>query len=493
MVEANNKSWIIILVMIVFVTQVFSSLALGCTDNSECGTCQKWDSGNCVNEYGEDVKLDCRQDGITPPDTCGDHKADFGYNHFGYQYFSIKLLCDGNGGCNNIDIPPSTVYAVYNVDPGFVCYDGSDYYLPDAIANCAIWRDCVEGSTTADEYYTGFDGTGTPTCTDINWQPAETQWTAPAGHVISVTEHAAECQVVQTACSSNADCGLCQKCVSAACVNQGPNQDLKKECTASSICLNPWTIFKTLNSCDGNGACKTQTTTVAIGNVCYNGQNANPSANVNCGIWDNCFSGRISATQFWVGYNNGANCIDTGWVATGTNWSATPHYMISATEHAPTCQQTYMECLDNSECGPCKKCSNHKCINQGPAQDLKNDCNPSASCLNDWTIFKTLDNCDGNGACKTSTLNVNVGKVCAGGKNSPPTANEHCGPALLDCILGKTTAYQYYLGYQGDGTPACTSSGWVKTGFVFNTNKGNLISVTEKTVNNYCQQAPKRK
>lgn len=47
-------------------------------------------------------------------------------------------------------------------------------------------------------------------------------------------------------CCSHADCGACQKCASGRCVNQGGNEDLKKECS-TGVCRT--------GTCNGGGAC----------------------------------------------------------------------------------------------------------------------------------------------------------------------------------------------------------------------------------------------
>jgi surface protein len=446
---------------------------LECSVDTDCGFCEYCNAGTCVQEYNEDIKHECI--GPVPTGDC------------------MCVPPEGTNwrGVNTCKYGSCFYYSVEHISSGYACLNLSAYnceWYPSAQNYCGIWSDCVAGQTTAPEYYVGYEmimaqWTGNCTSNRDIWQPTGTNWTAPSGHVINQTERAENCSLKLASCASNADCGFCQKCVKAQCVNQASGQDLKNECNPSSNCTNPWTIFKTLSTCDGSGACKTQTVNVSIGNVCYNGQSTNPSANASCGIWNNCVSGKTIAAQYWVGYNNGPVCVDTGWVASGKVWNATPHYMINVSEHAPVCQQSYLQCVNNSECGFCQKCVNSQCVNQGSAQDLKNECNPSSICLNNWTIFKTLNNCDGSGACKTQTSSVNAGKVCSDGQNTAPNANLHCGDLLYNCIAGKTSAAQYYLGYAGDGTSACTTTGWVKTGLNFAAPKGYMISQTENAIN----------
>ncbi|MFH1413054.1 MAG: prepilin-type N-terminal cleavage/methylation domain-containing protein [bacterium] len=47
-------------------------------------------------------------------------------------------------------------------------------------------------------------------------------------------------------CENNNDCGLCKKCVSNNCINQGSSEDLKEECD---------TINCNTGNCNGSGAC----------------------------------------------------------------------------------------------------------------------------------------------------------------------------------------------------------------------------------------------
>jgi hypothetical protein len=456
-----------IVLLVLSAATVSAVIDESCTVDSDCiGICEQCDSGTgtCQYQYQTDVKDECYS-----WTECIDRGL----------MIVHEDSCDGAGSCKQ-----------YNeCKIGSICSSGiwrnpnQDYY-------CNIVANCIVGETTAPQFYTAYVVDNSLctianhdlTCnTEINLQPAGT-WSAPSGYVISQTEQATNCSVKLASCASNAECGFCQKCANTQCINQGASQDLKNECNPSSICQDPWTMFKVLDNCDGNGACKTQTVNVNIGNVCYNGLNTNPSANANCGTWNNCVAGRTSANQFWVGYNNGSECIDTGWVATGGTWDATPHFMISITEHAPVCQEVYRQCISNSECGLCQKCVNSQCINQASGQDLKNECNPFNICFNDWTIKKTLGTCDGNGACKTQTVSVGVGNVCNYGQNTNPSASVHCGEPLYNCVEGRRIAYQFYLGYAGDSTSTCTSTGWVRTGTNYTAPTGYVISPTEKAV-----------
>jgi hypothetical protein len=438
----------------------------GCSADPDCPSCQRCDAGACINQLaGEDLKDECESSS-----SC--------LNPWTKQI-------EGTGNCNGAAICDTTT-SNQAVNEGKVCENGMDS-SPNSQNYCSILADCILNQTKAPLYWTGYTSTGD--CTYVDWIATGQQWSAGPKKVIGITEKAQTCHEVPAPCSGNLDCGLCQKCVNSQCVNQGATQDLKDECNPTAVCINPWTIRKILDNCDGSGACKIRVLNVTLGNVCSDGQSVNPNADMNCGVWNNCVEGQTSAAQYWVGYSNSGSCDATGWMVTGGLWNAAPHFMISATEKAPTCKEQYRQCVNDAECGLCQKCANSKCVNQGASQDLKNECNPDSTCINPWTIQKVLDTCDGSGACKTRILNVGEGNVCSNGQNANPSAELHCGLPLYNCIAGKTSAYQYYLGYKADGT--CIETGWQKTGSIFTANKGYLISVTEENPLT-CQQSRKK-
>ncbi len=94
--------------------------------------------------------------------------------------------CDGSGSLDTDD-------ALTNVSAGNICFDGSDAQ-PNATRQCGTWGDCVDGNTSADEYWVGYAGDGSEDCVDDNWQASSTYWNATAGYEINVTEHADDCQ-----------------------------------------------------------------------------------------------------------------------------------------------------------------------------------------------------------------------------------------------------------------------------------------------------------
>jgi len=93
--------------------------------------------------------------------------------------------CDGSGSLDAND-------ALLNVSDGNVCIDGTDAN-PTSGVNCGTWGDCVDGNTSADEYYIGYLGDGTATCSDTDWQASSTYWNCTAGYTIDTTEHADDC------------------------------------------------------------------------------------------------------------------------------------------------------------------------------------------------------------------------------------------------------------------------------------------------------------
>ena len=118
----------------------------------------------------------------------------------GFAYYLTQLKCDGgqfsSGSCN--PQAPNVTYIMQNITSGDVCvgtfYEHSvENYNQGWYAD--IWKDCVIGATSAEEYYVGYVGDGTPTRTDINWLDTGTNWTAPRGYRINRTEHTENCSL----------------------------------------------------------------------------------------------------------------------------------------------------------------------------------------------------------------------------------------------------------------------------------------------------------
>ena len=137
-------------------------------------------------------------------------------------------------------------------------------------------------------------------------------------------------------CGDNNDCSLCEKCVDNFCVNQTSDEDLKDECELNfTTCFNDYIKQGSDGFCDGYGSCDINNNllNVSEGNVCYNGNDINPYADVNCDIWIDCIKDEVSANNYYVGYNGDGtnNCIGTDWILIGENWFAPEGNSINET------------------------------------------------------------------------------------------------------------------------------------------------------------------
>jgi len=74
-----------------------------------------------------------------------------------------------------------------------------------------------------------------------------------------------------------------------------------------------------------------------------------------------------------------------------------------------------------------------------------------------------------------STANVSAGNVCIGGNDTNPTSVVNCG-LWADCVVNETVADQYYVGFAGDGTNTCTSTGWVASGTTLSASSGYFFN-----------------
>ena len=144
-------------------------------------------------------------------------------------------------------------------------------------------------------------------------------------------------------CTVDADCGLCKKCVANNCAYQLDSEDIKDECAITSYnsCLNNYIREGADGFCDGTGICDTggNTTNVSQGNVCIDGNDAQPSIIKYCAIWADCVTGLTSAERYYVGYigDGTAVCDVTDWQTSGTYWTARTGYTIDVTEYTFQC------------------------------------------------------------------------------------------------------------------------------------------------------------
>ena len=293
---------------------------LECIDDYNCSSCQKCDNGTCVNQLAsEDLKNECTD-----------------YINFAcpnnYQRELSNGLCDGAGACN-----PGGLFINVSL-PGKVCDGGGHEGSASAIYHCAVARDCVINQTTAPEYYVGYTIDGTGNCDFTDWQPANSNWTAPGGYRINVTEQAYNCSVeLVSGCTLDTDCGFCQKCDAGSCVNENFSEDVKNECSNNMTCSNAFTLASQTGFCNNYGACAASNSFVSPGHVCVNGSELNPSIDYHCGVWSDCVLHTYSANEYYVGYNNDSTCNDTDWQPSGSVQSAPANFWWNMSGHVDTC------------------------------------------------------------------------------------------------------------------------------------------------------------
>jgi hypothetical protein len=92
--------------------------------------------------------------------------------------------CDGGGILDTND-------ASLHVAAGKVCASGANQ-APNATLKCGTWSNCIEGASTANEYFVGYAASGT-SCVDTSWVAAGTTQTATAGLRWRNTEHVDSC------------------------------------------------------------------------------------------------------------------------------------------------------------------------------------------------------------------------------------------------------------------------------------------------------------
>ena len=165
-----------------------------CLQDTDCGSCQYCNAGTCENQYQTDTKGDCGfcqwcdgSGSCTNEDNGADIRHECNY------YICIDNCttlaggyCNGYGECDN--------YTVL-VHEGHVCLPDGTEIQPTADNHCGIWNNCAAGNTAADQYYVGCNPDAPGTCSDWLWYPAGTNWTAPTGYRIKVTEHAENCSI----------------------------------------------------------------------------------------------------------------------------------------------------------------------------------------------------------------------------------------------------------------------------------------------------------
>jgi surface protein len=437
-----------------------------CFSDDDCSFCNKCVDGACVNETGEDVKNECA--------------ADSCFNAYTFYGTSYTGLCDGTGNCQI-----SNGTGVYtNVSKGKVCVNGSNSN-PTSGVNCGVWSNCYWGTSVANEYYVGYLGDGTLSCSYNDVFGAAT-WVS-AGTIQNATplvfstpsqyspQQIDQCTEVQ--CVDDAGCGLCQKCSANVCVPQTASEDLKDQCTvAYDSCLTNYILQSSHGSgyCNGAGACDNSTTgykNVSTGNVCIGGNDTAPTAGVHCDDkWSDCVRYATIAPEYYVGYvGTGVNiCNPSNWVAAGTNQTVISGFW-DATGRFESCNA--VGCSQDTDCGFCNKCVAGSCVLENSTEDTKNQCPIHySSCTNAWTLHgaDSTGTCNGAGACNNvsnplAEANVTIGNVCQSGLDTNPNLTVHCG-IWSNCQLHGRTAPEYYVGYRGNGSDICVSTDWKYTG-----------------------------
>lgn len=318
----------------------------GCTDEDDCGTCEKCSANVCIYQTdAEDLKDDCIRDmTCTSPDAWGASGA--------------NGLCDGAGACK--------LDAVEYVEMGKVCIGGDVNATPTDTTFCGFYANCVNEGFVAQEYIVGFN-TSDPyniKCTDYGWvEYTGNYWPIFNGYpayptfwIINATSHSADIDYVggefvlgpgcswreTTACNPD-PCGPCEICtVDNVCRYQHADEDYMDEC-APTMCFNNYTLQSGTGFCNGAGSCDASGgfSDVSAGNVCSGGVDSDPTAENNCGIWSNCVQHDVSAAEYYVGYagNGTSDCVDTDWQSAGTYQTSTQYYWFTTTEHVDTCSE----------------------------------------------------------------------------------------------------------------------------------------------------------
>lgn len=202
---------------------------------------------------------------------------------------------------------------------------------------------------------------------------------------------------IVNACIDEWDCLKCEKCQDGVCVYQDVEEDLKDDCITAYTCYNQMFISRNnVGYCDGWGDCSGYANyPVSNGNVCIGGIDSPPTAEVNCGVWNDCIEGYTSAGQFYVGYSCtpgdcDGSCSDANWQPAGTTWLTDPGFVISLTEHAPACSQASSSCTKGSTmaCGEGICAGTKRCRSDGTWGDCSTaglDAGICAKCSSDGT------------------------------------------------------------------------------------------------------------
>jgi surface protein len=145
-----------------------------CVNDSDCGFCEYCSVGTCIyQDEGNDVKDDCSEGTggwlcpgtiNTPTDICTE--------------LSQGDNCNGAGECQQV---------MRGAPEGRLCQNQTPGSGPGA---CDVWTMCGAGQTNAPRYMVGCSGNIDGTCSFLDAQNLEENFTVNTGYQISVTENA---------------------------------------------------------------------------------------------------------------------------------------------------------------------------------------------------------------------------------------------------------------------------------------------------------------
>jgi hypothetical protein len=427
-----------------------------CSINADCGICQYCNAGTCNNQSDvQDLKNECNAN---------------------YNCVNPYIYSDGTDFCNGLGSCAST--RDYNVTSGNVCINATNYDVnPTNAVNCAIWNNCIADYISANQFFTGYSGNGSATCSITDWQSTGSNYTAPYGYKINATSQGLNCSI-----NPVHQISLSQPWASK--YGAGADGDWNTFATGSGVLPAYFNFtFANINN-------------VSYAEVIFSENNVAiacpPSGSdfMKCqGLTSTYYTVATSVTgQPRTAYSTGAlnsDCIDFQ-----------KEYGFFSFQFAPTNQCFYLyevsmnvtytiltpECSNNTDCGLCQYCNGVICKNQTSIQDLKNECSNTTSCANPYTYGLLNGFCNGAGSCSASNpQNVTSGNVCINETlyDTNPTNAVNCA-IWYDCVSNYTTANEYLTGYTGDNTPTCTAFDWIPTGGSLTAPNGSYINLTSQ-------------
>jgi len=235
------------------------------------------------------------------------------------------------------------------------------------------------------------------------------------------------------------DCGAgCQTCLSGSCA------DDNSQCADSGWngCSNSYTKTKSNNGICTSDSCGTDSTYVSVGDVCQGGSSVNPSGSTNCGTgaqacycdndWYQCDSTNdCTYDQYYVGFNNGASCTESGKVVKASNVTNPSGYRCNTGN--TTAYSSYTSIMDTSQCNTTNYCNGNCAYYTG-----KTCSGGSCSQGNGGGSCTSTQQCSG-GTCQADTCDY-TGGTCdesctytCGGTGSRDTDGTACGSGWRDC------------------------------------------------------------